>query len=131
MLGVSPGGNTQSRPNRGRRPQSRIKAKHVKDPTLQVPSGDQVPSPIGQVADGQPAYGTDAPRQTTDAVPGEPHVSARRLLLNSPDQSATRGRITTRTQPMPLLRKPEEGCQVLGKRPPQRDSRSAHFWGVG
>src|SRR5438067_358676 len=26
------------------------------------------------------AYGTDAPRQTDDAVPGAPHVSVRRLL---------------------------------------------------
>jgi hypothetical protein len=70
-----------SRPDTGRRPQSRVKTKHVQHLTLQVPAGgDQVPATVRQVADGETPYRTDAPSQTTDAVPGAPHPKPRNLL---------------------------------------------------
>src|SRR5260370_39485997 len=60
---------------------SRVEAEHVKDLTLQVPSGgDQMSSPIRQVDDRQPADGTDAPPQPTDAVSDASHPKPRGLL---------------------------------------------------
>ena len=37
---------------------------------------DRVPATIGDDADAETPYGTDVPRQTTDAVSGASHVSA-------------------------------------------------------
>jgi hypothetical protein len=46
---------------------------------------------VGDEADAQPTDRTNAPRQTTDAVPGAPHVSARRLPRNA--RAETRSRL--------------------------------------
>src|SRR5258708_37677738 len=75
-----PGGVPDGHGARHRSRKVRFEPERVQDLTLQVAAArKQMAVTVGQDTDSQATYTTDAPRQTTDAVPGAPHVSARPL----------------------------------------------------